>query len=986
MNESMAIEKTGRSCYWDNIKGVLILLVVFGHILLEQSADMGMAKTVLLYIYMFHMPAFVFVSGYFGKSERSHSFEAILKLIVLYFVFNSVMGFWRGFGSLLLLTPQYSYWYLLAMIAWRMSAHRIAKAKEIRVILFAVAVFIGFYPEINNTLAMMKILAFYPFYMAGYRTTAEKIDQLRSRGWSVKIAIGAAAVLLALAGMWASSRFLLINMSVCEMSPYVERIEAFSRIAIYIVSALAILALCCFSVDRKIPLLTTFGRNSLWIFLLHRPVTLMISNTFCRGMTVRVLLGAALLTLLIAIAFGNSLIVRPLNCVAEQASQLFSGGGFRRTFAAQLLVLVIACSYVAKIVIGAYNGVTWEDMKALLRGDQAPTTGDYESGDDPMYVAMSAQQKEAYDNAFRITFAGDLILLEDQVKRGWNGTGYDFSDVFEYAKPYIDSADYAIGVFEGPMAGEAAGYSSGNFADGKTLWLNFPDAFAAAVKEAGFDLVTTANNHLLDRGVDGAKRTLDVLDSIGLDHTGSYRSEDEKQRDRIKLVTVGGIRMAILAYTYGTNEDKEELVNGSLTYLSSVAYGTSGEEFEKCKKQVEEDFAAARAMNPDLIIVLPHMGAQFDNMASREQLVWFEIFKKCGADIVLGDHAHAVQPVSLDSYNGRNVLTAFCPGNFANIYREKQGDTSMLIDVYVDRETKEVIGGSIVPLYTQASLNGNYRALPIHEILTNSSLREQLSTDDLLRAKEANETVTKVVFKQPMDITTVTERYYFDENGYVRSKATGLEINEQMRNGVLFRKLEEAQTICFIGDSVTEGTRNGGCPWYEPIEEYLGGRTILNYSKGGCTVSYMTDHQGSIPQADLYVIALGTNDVRYRDKKLCAMTKEAYVEELGKLQAGLKEKSPEAEFVFVAPWCSTDGDPYCDMSYDEKTRMNEEYTEALRQYCADNGMIFVNANPYIRRALDKAPSEEYLLDHIHPNSMKGVVLYSEAALTWNGEE
>ena len=86
-------------------------------------------------------------------------------------------------------------------------------------------------------------------------------------------------------------------------------------------------------------------------------------------------------------------------------------------------------------------------------------------------------------NAFRITFSGDLILLEDQVKRAYNGKGYDFSDVFEYAEPYISSADLAIGVFEGPMAGEDAGYSSSNFDDGKELYLNFPDSFADAVKK-----------------------------------------------------------------------------------------------------------------------------------------------------------------------------------------------------------------------------------------------------------------------------------------------------------------------------------------------------------------------------------------------------------------------------------------------------------------------------------------------------------------------
>ncbi len=982
MNGATIAAKANRSNYWDNIKGILILLVVFGHVLLEQSADGGTAKTVLLCIYMFHMPAFVFVSGYFGKSERSHSFEAIMKLLFLYFVCNSLMGFWKGFDTPMMLTPLYSFWYLLAMIAWRVSAHRIAKVKEIRVILFAIAVFIGFYPGIDNTLAMARILAFYPFYMAGYRMESEKIEKFRGGSWKKRILMAIGALALAGFGTWASMRFLVVNMNTCQMHSYNERIEAFSRIVTFVVAAMVIVAFCCLSVEKKIPLLTMFGRNSLWIFILHRPVTMLVSNIFCKGTTLWVLLGAAGLTLLISPVFGNNLIARPLNAFAEQGARVLTETVPKKVLAARIAALVIALAFVVKIVIGAYAGVSWKDMKALLKGEQAPTIGDEESGDDPMYAAMSAEQKKAFEGAFRITFAGDLILLEDQVKRGWTGSGYDFSDVFEYAKPYVESADYAIGVFEGPMAGKDAGYSSSNYDDGKELWLNFPDEFATAVKNAGFDLVTTANNHLLDRGLDGAFRTLDILDGIGLDHTGSYRSEEEKQKNRVKLVTVEGIRMAILSYTYGTNVDNQRLTEGAWSFLSSVATGTDGEAFEKQKEQVRKDFSDAKALNPDLIIVLPHWGAQFDNQINREQVTWCSIYKEFGADIILGDHGHVVQPVTIEEYNGKDVFCAYCPGNFANIYREKQGDTSMLVDVYIDKTTKKVIGGSIVPLYTQTTLAGNYRALPIHAILTNDSLRAQLSTDDYLRAISSNATVTRVVFKESMNILTATERYFFDKKGFIRSKTTGLELTGELRSGVLFGELEKAQTICFVGDSVTEGTRNGGCPWYEPIEEYLENKTVLNYSKGGCTVSYMINHMKEIPTADLYVVALGTNDVRYRDGKLCAMTKEAYVEAIEKLRKGIQEKSPEARFVFVAPWYSTDGDPYCKMKYVEKTKMNEDYSEALERYCTDNAYAYVNANVYIRERLEEAPAAEYLVDHIHPNAAKGVVLYSEAALAW----
>lgn len=304
----------------------------------------------------------------------------------------------------------------------------------------------------------------------------------------------------------------------------------------------------------------------------------------------------------------------------------------------------------------------------------------------------------------------------------------------------------------------------------------------------------------------------------------------------------------------------------------------------------------------------------------------------------------------------------------------------MLVDVYISRDTKEIIGGSIVPLYTQATIDGNYRALPIYDITHCSSLRNQLSTDDLARAENANNIITGVVFGHTMDISSVTERYYFDSSGFIRSKADGLEITDGMKSGKLFKAMQKANSICFIGDSVTEGTKNGGCPWYEPIEEYFSDKTISNYSKGGCTVSYMTDNIESIPEADLYVIALGTNDVRYRNESICSMTAEDYVSKLDTLKNMLSQKSANAEFIFIAPWYSTDGDPFCNMSYSEKTALNEEYSSALANYCKSQNTEFINANSYIREKLTTTPDSYFLLDHIHPNCSSGVVMYSEAVL------
>lgn len=974
------MEKT-RNHYWDNIKGILMLLTVFAHVLFQLQSRSDFIENTVDYIYMFHMPAFVFVSGFFGKSEHSRSKESILKLIFLYVIFNSLMCFIFGYTSLLM--PVYSYWYLLALIAWRLTAHHIEKFKELRSILLVLFLFVGFFPSIDNTLSAARILCFLPYYMAGYTLSKEKSAELEKKSYIKRLPVGIGCIAAAAVIAFFSYDYFMYTDDALQMAAYSDPTDAVGRIMLLIISFLMIFALRNLSINKEIPLLTKIGRNSIWIFILHRPFTLWVSS-YIEKKNIGFIFSAAIISsIVICVVFSSSIVAKCMSKFSEYGVRIFTVPEDRKFNISKLALLLVPIGFIASIIIQSYDGIKFEDIVRFFKSGGHPLSDEEPASDsdDPIYPIMSAEQNHDFDNAFRLTFAGDLILLEDQVKRAYDGKSYDFSPVFEYAEKYISSADLAVGVFEGPMAGEAAGYSSGNFDDGKKLYLNFPDSFADAVKNAGFDLVTTANNHLLDKGIDGAMRTLDVLDRKGLEHIGSYRNAEEKSSNRVKLIEKDGMKIAFLAYTYGSNYTSYQKLTGSkFSYLTSIISYSSGSEFEMLKSEVEKDFEVAKAMSPDLIVVLPHIGTQFSNEPDEEQEAWFEVFKENGADIILGDHPHVVEPVLIEEYEGRDVFTAYCPGNFANIYRDNQGDTSVLIDVFIDRGTKNIVGGGIVPLYTQSTISGNFRALPIGDILTDETLRSQLSTDDLEKAKVSNGIITSVIFGNEMDITSLTDRFYFDKNGFVRKKTSGLELTPEMKNSTLYKAIENADAVCFVGDSVTEGTKNGGCPWYEPIEEHIPDKNVLNYSKGGCTVSYMIDYCNEIPTADLYVIALGTNDVRYRASDLCAMTPDEYTSRLEELIKGLQKKNNSAEFVFIAPWYSTDGDPFCDLSFSEKTELNNSFSDALEEYCAENNHGYINANPYIADKLNKEPDKNYLLDHIHPNSTEGAKMYSEAVL------
>ena len=142
-----------RSSYWDNIKGFLIFLVVFAHCLYDFQDD-ALIGAIVKSIYLFHMPAFIFVSGFFGKSERSRSSKSILTLLFAYFIFDSITGIIMGWLDLLI--PVYSYWYIIALILWRMGAKYVPKKAVSLIVALIVSICVGFASVFTKNVAFVK--------------------------------------------------------------------------------------------------------------------------------------------------------------------------------------------------------------------------------------------------------------------------------------------------------------------------------------------------------------------------------------------------------------------------------------------------------------------------------------------------------------------------------------------------------------------------------------------------------------------------------------------------------------------------------------------------------------------------------------------------------------------------------------------------------------------------------------------------------------
>ncbi len=251
-----------------------------------------------------------------------------------------------------------------------------------------------------------------------------------------------------------------------------------------------------------------------------------------------------------------------------------------------------------------------------------------------------------------IASTGDLMCHLKNLKAGYNAqsNSFDFTRFFRLVKPYLSRADYALGNLETTLA---EGDSLDDFS-GFPLFKT-PDAFAEALQDAGFDLLTTANNHMLDNGFTGLSRTLDVLDELGLEHTGSARTQQEAQS--LTIVEIQGIRFGFLAYTYpiSIKRTPSEMEDAALNLF----------DLEKAKG----DIAALREAGAEAVLVSLHWGPQENNPEPSEDFRQAaKALLEAGADGILGHHPHVLQPMEWIEVE-RDGETLRCPvlysqGNF----------------------------------------------------------------------------------------------------------------------------------------------------------------------------------------------------------------------------------------------------------------------------------------------------------------------------------
>ena len=240
-----------------------------------------------------------------------------------------------------------------------------------------------------------------------------------------------------------------------------------------------------------------------------------------------------------------------------------------------------------------------------------------------------------------LLIAGDLMQHMPQIKSAKQSDGsYDYEECFAGIKAEVERADIAIANFETTLAGQPySGYPQ----------FSAPDDFLSAVQSAGFDIMLTANNHCVDTRRKGLERTLNMMDSLGMAHLGTYRTLDERERTYPYLIEKNGLRIVLLNFTYDTNGiPVPQPCHVNLMDTLEIA----------------ADLDKARQMKPDAIIALPHWGIEYQTLPSKEQREMAAWLLSHGVDHIIGGHPHVAQPLELRN-DGRN-LVAWSMGNLVS--------------------------------------------------------------------------------------------------------------------------------------------------------------------------------------------------------------------------------------------------------------------------------------------------------------------------------
>ncbi|PKL87974.1 MAG: hypothetical protein CVV23_12625 [Ignavibacteriae bacterium HGW-Ignavibacteriae-2] len=347
----------------------------------------------------------------------------------------------------------------------------------------------------------------------------------------------------------------------------------------------------------------------------------------------------------------------------------------------------------------------------------------------------SIKKSEDSVRTVNISVVGDIMCHSTQFK--WaqvDEDSFDFNPTYKIVKPFLSNSDFTIGNLETVISTNPKKYSG-------YPTFQTPADFIGALKNAGFDILSTANNHSTDGRKKGIITTIETVKEYGLNYAGSFLNT--KDKDSIRIFSANGITFSVLSYTYGVNimnlaKDEKFMIN----LIDTV--------------QIKMDIQKIKKENVDFILVYLHIGDENHRLPNNYQKLITEKVISFGADVIVCSSPHVLQPIDMVENlksNCDSTLIAYSLGNFVSNQRWRYSDSGVILSFTIEKNTitnKKNFGEvSYIPVWVfkgQTEEGNQYIVLP-SEFYKIPDKYKYLTQNDLQLMRQSLEDSRKILNK-----------------------------------------------------------------------------------------------------------------------------------------------------------------------------------------------------------------------------------------------
>ena len=391
-----------------------------------------------------------------------------------------------------------------------------------------------------------------------------------------------------------------------------------------------------------------------------------------------------------------------------------------RKFAFMLLAAVLMALMLAACAeAGETNYVLVPTQTEEIQIAQTPDVSE------PTPESTSEPTPEPTPEAYTATlgFVGDILMMTRQISDAKTETGYDFSQSFLPMKDVFESVDVMCADFEGTLAGEDAGYTQPRETETPATELNpnptrppmqsfnAPDELAANLFDAGIDLVTTANNHAMDRDDEGLFRTIRTLRAAGIKTVGT--ATDEEDYNTPCVFEVNGIKIGVVGATQVINSTAPSVNSENRSFAVTML----------TEEMVKPQITACEDAGAEFIIIMVHWGYEYQNTQDSSQIKFADKLIEWGADAIIGCHSHCVQPMEWrdGERDGKTIRVpvVYSLGNFISNMSKEYTDIGAFARITITKDASGVKCTELacLPLYCSRGLTADgtheaHRTLP----------------------------------------------------------------------------------------------------------------------------------------------------------------------------------------------------------------------------------------------------------------------------------